>query len=148
VFIDGDYTTIWKEVIVVCLRFIPAFAMFALQHAMTAKVGAQVEHFSFSVTLALERSEWKKQRPGCLTFKMNSVPTAQEAGWAPGQSGIGAENFSPTGVRTPNRPACSESLYRLRYPDPAFAWWNDENPRKICKDFQYSTSVLNGVPSE
>jgi hypothetical protein len=29
-----------------------------------------------------------------------------------------AENLAPTGIRFPDRPACSESLYRLRYPGP------------------------------
>jgi hypothetical protein len=42
----------------------------------------------------------------------------QEAGWAPGPVGSGAENLAPTGIRSPNRPARTESLYRLRYPGP------------------------------
>ena len=29
-----------------------------------------------------------------------------------------AENFTTTGIRSPDRPVCSESLYRLRYPGP------------------------------
>jgi hypothetical protein len=28
----------------------------------------------------------------------------------------GAENLAPTGIRSPDRPARSQSLYRLRYP--------------------------------
>jgi hypothetical protein len=28
----------------------------------------------------------------------------------------GAENFAPTGIRSPDRPARSQSLYRLSYP--------------------------------
>jgi hypothetical protein len=28
------------------------------------------------------------------------------------------KNLAPTGIRSPNRPARSESLYRLRYPSP------------------------------
>ena len=31
---------------------------------------------------------------------------------------MGAESLAPTGIRSPDRPACSESLYRLSYPDP------------------------------
>jgi hypothetical protein len=31
---------------------------------------------------------------------------------------MGAENLSPTRIRTPDRPARSESLYRVRYPGP------------------------------
>jgi len=44
------------------------------------------------------------------------VPIVQGAGWAPGPVWTGAENLSPTGIRSPDRPARSQSLYRLRYP--------------------------------
>ena len=30
----------------------------------------------------------------------------------------GTENLTPTGIRSPDRPARNESLYRLRYPGP------------------------------
>ena len=43
------------------------------------------------------------------------VPIVQEAGWAPGLVWTGAENLAPTGIRSPDRPACSQSLYRLHY---------------------------------
>ena len=46
----------------------------------------------------------------------DAVPIVQEAGWAPGPFWIGAENFAPTGFRSPDLPARSESLYQLRYP--------------------------------
>ena len=40
-----------------------------------------------------------------------------ETGWASGSFWTGAENLTtPTGIRHPNRPACSELLYRLSYP--------------------------------
>jgi hypothetical protein len=42
----------------------------------------------------------------------------QEAGWAPGPVWMGAENPTPTGIRSPDCPARSESLYRLSYPGP------------------------------
>ena len=44
------------------------------------------------------------------------VPIVQEAGWAPGPVWTGAEHLVPTGIGSPDRPACSQSLYRLRYP--------------------------------
>ena len=31
---------------------------------------------------------------------------------------MGAENLAPTGIQSPNCPACSESLYHLCYPGP------------------------------
>ena len=44
----------------------------------------------------------------------------QEAGWASGPVWTGAENFAPTGIRSPDRPDRSQSLYRLRYPAHVF----------------------------
>jgi hypothetical protein len=43
------------------------------------------------------------------------VPIVQEAGWAPGPVWTGAKNVAPTGIRSPDHPARSESLYRLSY---------------------------------
>jgi hypothetical protein len=43
------------------------------------------------------------------------VPIVEEAGCAPGPVWTGAENLTPTGIRSPDRSACSQSLYRLRY---------------------------------
>ena len=45
----------------------------------------------------------------------NPVPIVQEAGWAPGPVWTGAEKLAPTRFRSPDRPARSESLYRLSY---------------------------------
>jgi hypothetical protein len=44
------------------------------------------------------------------------VPIVQEAEWAPGPVWTAAENLAPTGIRSPDRPARSESLYLLSYP--------------------------------
>ena len=44
------------------------------------------------------------------------VSIVQEAEWAPGPVWTGAENLAPTGIRSPDRPARSQSLYRLSYP--------------------------------
>ena len=49
-------------------------------------------------------------------WKGNPVPIVQEALRAPGPVWMGMENLAATGVRTPDRPARNESLYRLRYP--------------------------------
>jgi hypothetical protein len=43
------------------------------------------------------------------------VPIVQEAEWAPGPIWTGAEYLTPTGIRFPDRPARSQSLYRLSY---------------------------------
>ena len=47
------------------------------------------------------------------------VTILKKDGWASGLVWTVAENLAPTRFRTPNRPARSESLYRLRYPRPA-----------------------------
>jgi hypothetical protein len=40
-------------------------------------------------------------------------------GWmGPGSVRTGSENIAPTGIRSPDRSAHSESLYRLNYPAP------------------------------
>ena len=54
-------------------------------------------------------------RPGRFTPGKDTVPIAQEAGWAPGLVWTGAENLAPNRIRSPDRPARSESLYRLSY---------------------------------
>jgi len=46
----------------------------------------------------------------------DSVPIVQEAGRATGPVWTDAENLAPTGIRFPDRPARSQSLYRLSYP--------------------------------
>jgi len=52
------------------------------------------------------------------------VQILQEAGWAPGPVWTGAKNLAPTGIRSPDRPARSQSLYQLRYRGPLFQIWS------------------------
>jgi hypothetical protein len=47
------------------------------------------------------------------------VPIVQEAGWTPGPVWPGAENFAPTGIRSPDRLARSQSL-PTRLPGPHY----------------------------
>ena len=51
-----------------------------------------------------------------FTPEEDPVPIVQEAGWAPGPVWTGAENLAPTSIWSPDRPAHSQSLYRLSYP--------------------------------
>ena len=46
-----------------------------------------------------------------FTPEKDPVPIVQEAGWGPGPVCTGAENLVPTGIRSPDRPAPSQSLY-------------------------------------
>ena len=52
------------------------------------------------------------------TPKKDPVSILQEAGWAPGPVWRGEENLVPTGIRSPDPPARSQSIYRLPYPGP------------------------------
>jgi len=53
-----------------------------------------------------------------FTPEKDPVPILQKAGWAPGPVWKGAENLALTGIRSPDRPGRSESLYRLSYRGP------------------------------
>ena len=51
-----------------------------------------------------------------FTHGKDPVPIVQEAGWVPGPVWTGAKNLASTGIQSPDRPAHSQSLYRLSYP--------------------------------
>jgi hypothetical protein len=67
------------------------------------------------------RGGWSAPRPDSFTPGKTPVLTVQEAEWTPGPVWTGAENLAPTGIRSPDPPACSQSLYRLSYPGPNFS---------------------------
>jgi hypothetical protein len=58
----------------------------------------------------------QRHAPAAFYPRERSIPIVQEAGWAPGPIWTGAEHITPTGIRSPDRPARSQSLYRLSYP--------------------------------
>jgi hypothetical protein len=58
----------------------------------------------------------QRHDPAAFTPGKDLVFIVKEAGWAPGPVWTGAENLAPTGIRPPDRPARSQSQYRLRYP--------------------------------
>jgi hypothetical protein len=74
----------------------------------------EVQIYPF-VTSAIERGGWSAPRPGRFTPGKDPVPIVQEAEWAPGPVWTCAKNRTPTGIRSPDRPARSQSLYRLSY---------------------------------
>jgi len=72
-----------------------------------------------SLTSALDAGGWSTPPPGHFIHKeRHSVPIAYETGWAPGPVWTGAENLAPTGCRSPDRPSCRESQYRLSFCGP------------------------------
>jgi hypothetical protein len=78
--------------------------------------GKQMCGSSFSLTSSLNGGGWSTPRTDRLTLRKDPVPILQEAGWAPGPVWTGTEKSTLTGIRFPDRPARSESLYRLSYP--------------------------------
>ena len=60
----------------------------------------------------------QRHAPAALPPGKDPVPIFYEADWAPEQVWTGAGNLASAGIRSPNRPARSESLYRLSYPGP------------------------------
>jgi hypothetical protein len=62
---------------------------------------------------------WSAPRPGRFTFgKEARYPMSRRLGGPLGRSGRVRKISTPTGIRSPDRPARSESLYRLRCPCP------------------------------
>ena len=55
--------------------------------------------------------------------RKDPVPIVQESGWALGPVWKGGENFASTGIRSPDCPARSQSLYRLRYAAHSYSFW-------------------------
>ena len=58
---------------------------------------------------------WSTPRPGHFAPGKDPIPNVEETGWDPGPVWTDAENLL-TGIRSKDRPARSESLYRLSYP--------------------------------
>ena len=86
-------------------------------HPRTGHEGPEAMYSStLSLTATLGTGGLSKPRPGFFTSRKEPVPIVYEAGWAPRPAWTGAENLAPTGIRSPDRPARSESLYRLSYP--------------------------------
>jgi hypothetical protein len=50
-----------------------------------------------------------------ISPRKEPVPIVQVTGWAPGPVWTGAGNLAPTGIRSSDHPAHSQSLYRLSY---------------------------------
>jgi len=69
------------------------------------------------------RGEGLASLPGCfLPPGKNRYPLYRRLGGPQGPVWAGAENLAPpTGIRSPDRPARSQSLNRLRYPTHYFS---------------------------
>jgi hypothetical protein len=66
--------------------------------------------FTLSLTSALDGAEWSTVGPSRFTPGKDPVPIVQEAGWALQPVWTGAENLASSRIRSPDRPARSQSL--------------------------------------
>ena len=60
----------------------------------------------------------QRYTPAALPPGKTRYPLYRRLGVSQGRSWTGTENLASTGIRSPDRPARSESLYRLSYPGP------------------------------
>jgi len=69
------------------------------------------------MTTALEGNKGSASRPGrSLPTRKTRYPLYRRLGGPQGRSGQVRKLSPPTGIRSPDRPASNQSLYRLRYP--------------------------------
>jgi hypothetical protein len=73
---------------------------------------------TLSLIPVLEEVGGQRHAPAALTGEIDSVSILQKAGWTQGRPGRARKTRPPpTGIRSPDRPARTDSLYRLYYPD-------------------------------
>jgi len=73
---------------------------------------------TFSRTSALDGGWGQPHAPAASTLGKTRYPLYRRLRGPQGRSGQVRKISPPTGIRSPDRPAQSQSLYRLSYPDP------------------------------
>jgi hypothetical protein len=91
-----------------------AKANFTLQQATKAQRGEYRYASTLSLTSVLVGVGGQRHAPAALS--PGKIRCPYEAGWAPGLVWTATENLAHTGIRSPDPPARSKSLYRLSYP--------------------------------
>jgi len=108
-------TAIWRQGIL-C----PSLRVSIVEvHPITGHEGPEREQMYSSTlpsTTALDGGGWSTPRPGRFTPRERPGTHCVGGWWTPGPVWTGAENPTSTGIRSPDRPVRSESLYWLRYP--------------------------------
>ena len=66
----------------------------------------------------LDEGGWAMPLPGRFTTGNGPVPIVQGAGGAPGAVWTGAKNLTPTGIRSPDRPARASRYTDYAVPSP------------------------------
>jgi hypothetical protein len=93
-----------------------------------------------------------------LTPGKDPAPIVQEVGWASGPVRTDAENLAPTGIRSSDRPAHRQSLYRQSYTGhrrpvyvcnniPLNFFWNEKCYRqKLQRQSKHSSCLIHFSP--
>ena len=76
----------------------------------------------FSLTSAINGVCDQRHVPAALPSGKTRYPLYRRLGGPQGRSGRVRKFSSPTGIRSPDRPARSESLYRLSYPGTIYIY--------------------------
>ena len=74
------------------------------------------------LTSALDGVDGQRHVPAVLPPGKTRYPLYRRLGGPQGRSGRVRKISPPTGIRSPDRPARSESLYRLSYPDSTIVY--------------------------
>ena len=85
---------------------------------MKAQRGEQMYNSTLPSTSALDGIGGQRHAPTALLPGKTRYPLYRRLGGPQGRSGRAQKISPPTGIRSPDRPARSESLYRLSYPGP------------------------------
>jgi len=95
------------------LRIVDWFRGKGKVHPETGHEGPEREYrYNYFFNLDARWGGWSTPRPGRFTPGKDPVPIVNEAGWASEPVWTGAENVAPASIRSPDRTARSESLYR------------------------------------
>ena len=95
------------------------------------------------MTTALEGVEWSAARSGrSLPSGKTRYPLYRRLGGPQGRSGP-AENVAPLGIRSPDRPARSQSLYQLSYPADSLLQYNKKNEFSLDKELPFVLRIVH-----
>jgi len=83
---------------------------------------------------------WSTPCPGRFTPGKDQVLIVWEAGWASELVCTGAENLASNGIRPPDRPTRSQSLYRLSYPG---SYIENNSTLNCANTFNHSVLLFN-----
>jgi hypothetical protein len=95
-----------------------------LEEATKTQKGSRGIASSLSLTSGLDGVVGQRHAPAGLTPGKTRYPLYRRLGGDPWSVWTGVENLAPpTGIRSPDRPARSGSLYQLSYPGPKLLFY-------------------------